>query len=86
MLRLLLQLLSEGELAPGLLATEFAQRRQMLAEALPPQCLALLPSAPTMYTSPGGRIPYSYRQVSTSRQQKNSYVLCLPCYAQSESH
>lgn len=56
------ELLSEGELAPGLLATEFAQRRQMLAEALPPQCLALLPSAPTMYTSPGGRIPYSYRQ------------------------
>ncbi|KAK9814032.1 hypothetical protein WJX73_009658 [Symbiochloris irregularis] len=56
------ELLNEGELTPGLAATEYAHRRKQLAHALPPGCLALVPAAPTVHMSPGGPIPYPYRQ------------------------
>ena len=57
------QLLAEGELVPGISADEFRLRRQKLAQLLPTGSVAVVPSAVTQYTSPGGRIPYSYRQV-----------------------
>ena len=57
-----LQLLAPGELAPGVHADEFAARRQRLAAMLPPQSLAIVPSAPTRYMA--GVIPYPYRQAA----------------------
>ena len=57
------QLLAEGELLPGLAATEFALRRQKLAQLLPTGSVAIVPAAPVQFTSPGGRIPHAYRQV-----------------------
>ena len=58
----LMQLLEHGELAPGLTTAEFAARRQALAEALPPDSVALLPAPPLKYIA--GVVPYPYRPVS----------------------
>ena len=55
------QLLSEGELAPGLHSDEFAARRAALAAAMPAGSIALLAAAPVNYMV--GVIPYPYRQV-----------------------
>lgn len=56
------QLLAEGELTPGLASTEFAARRQALADSLPPGAVALLPASAVTYMS--GVVPYPYRQVN----------------------
>lgn len=55
------QLLAEGELAPGLSAAEFADRRARLARLLPPGSVAVVPGAAKNYRT--GAIPYPYRQV-----------------------
>ena len=55
------QLLAEGELAPGLSAAEFADRRARLACLLPPGSVAIVPGAAKNYRT--GAIPYPYRQV-----------------------
>ena len=55
------QLLAEGELAPGLSAAEFADRRARLARLLPPGGVAVVPGAAKTYRT--GAIPYPYRQV-----------------------
>lgn len=59
---LLSQLLSEGEVTPGIHGDEFAARRQALADSLPPGAVALLPAAPVNYMA--GVVPYPYRQAS----------------------
>ena len=56
------KLLREGELQPGLSASEFAARRQQLADALPANGVAVLPAASQVFMS--GAIPYPYRQVN----------------------
>lgn len=56
------QLLQDGELAPGLTTEEFAARRRRLAEALPPDSVAILPASPPKYIA--GVVPYPYRAVS----------------------
>ena len=55
------QSLAEGELAPGLSAAEFADRRARLARLLPPGSVAIVPGAAKNYRT--GAIPYPYRQV-----------------------
>ena len=75
----MLQLLAEGELVPGISADEFSLRRQKLAQLLPTGSVAVVPSAVTQYTSPGGRIPYSYRQVRAASLKL--YVNDMPCRA-----
>ncbi len=59
-----MQLLAEGELTAGVLGTEYAARRQRLAEALPAGGLAIIPAASTSYMA--GLIPYPYRQVRST--------------------
>lgn len=56
------QLLRHGELAPGLTTEEFAMRRQRLAEALPPDSVAILPAPPPKHMA--GAVPFPYRPVS----------------------
>jgi hypothetical protein len=56
----LLQLLNEGEFAPGMGMDELRQRRQRLADIMPECSVAVLPSAPQRYMA--GVIPYTYRQ------------------------
>lgn len=56
----LLQLLGKGEIAPGLHFTELQQRRQNLANLMPPGSLAIIPAASLAYVA--GVIPYPYRQ------------------------
>lgn len=53
------ELLSEGELSPGLTATEFAVRRRRLAACLPAGTVALVAAPPVTYMS--GAVPYPYR-------------------------
>ena len=55
------QLLAEGELVPGVSIAEFHDRRLRLASLLPPQSVAVVPSAAKTYRT--GAIPYPYRQV-----------------------
>lgn len=45
------QLLAEGELAPGMMASEFTARRQRLAECLPAGTVALIAAPPVTYMS-----------------------------------
>jgi hypothetical protein len=54
------QLLRPGELQPGVTNLEIAARRQRLCSALPPNTLAVLPSADISYMA--GIIPHPYRQ------------------------
>lgn len=49
-------LLKPGELAPGISAAEFQQRRQALARALPPNSVAILPSANIIFMAGGCRL------------------------------
>ncbi len=56
------QLLQHGELAPGLTTEEFAMRRQRLAEALPPDSVAILPAPLPKHMA--GVVPFPYRPVS----------------------
>ncbi|KAF5836291.1 peptidase M24, structural domain-containing protein [Dunaliella salina] len=56
----LLQLLAEGELTPGIQASEYAQRRERLCRALPPGSVVVLQAANPQYMA--GIIPYPYRQ------------------------
>jgi hypothetical protein len=55
-----LQMLGKGELAPGLHHSEFQQRRQNLANLMPPGSLAVIPAASLAFVT--GVIPYPYRQ------------------------
>jgi len=54
------EFLGNGELLPRLAASEFAERRQRLANLLPPGAVAVLPAAAQAFMS--GVIPYPYRQ------------------------
>lgn len=54
------ELLGPGELAPGLHHSEFAARRQSLANLMQPSSLAIIPAASLAYIT--GVIPYPYRQ------------------------
>lgn len=54
------QVLDKGELAPGLHFTEFQQRRQNLANMMPPGSVAIIPAASLAFVT--GVIPYPYRQ------------------------
>jgi intermediate cleaving peptidase 55 len=54
------QLLTSGELAPGITAKEFQRRRDALAALLPVGAVALLPSSQQQYRV--GVIPHAYRQ------------------------
>jgi hypothetical protein len=56
-----IQLLRPGELVPGLIDTEFAERREALADAMPADSVALLPAPPLKYQA--GVVPYPYRPV-----------------------
>lgn len=58
-----LQLLAEGDLTAGVKGSEYAERRQRLADALPAGSVAIIPAASTSYMA--GLIPYPYRQVCT---------------------
>jgi hypothetical protein len=55
-----MQLLGNGELAPGLHYSELQQRRQNLANLMPPGSLAIIPAASLAFVA--GVIPYQYRQ------------------------
>lgn len=52
-----MQLLAEGELAPGMMASEFSARRQRLAESLPANTVALVAAPPVTYMSGAVRPP-----------------------------
>jgi hypothetical protein len=52
--------LDKGQVAPGLHYTELAQRRQNLANLMPPGSLAVIPAASLAFVT--GVIPYPYRQ------------------------
>lgn len=55
-----LQVLDKGEVAPGLHFSELQQRRQNLANLMPPGSVAIIPAASLAYVT--GVIPYPYRQ------------------------
>jgi hypothetical protein len=55
-----IQLLGEGQVAPGVTFAELKKRRTKLAAALPDNSVAIVPSAPQRYVT--GVIPYPYRQ------------------------
>ncbi|MEW5312326.1 MAG: hypothetical protein WDW38_003968 [Sanguina aurantia] len=54
------QLLSPGELAPGIHSSEFRGRRKRLCTLLQPGACAIIPASATNYMA--GVIPYPYRQ------------------------
>lgn len=54
------ELLDRGELAPGLHHSELQQRRQNLANMMPPNSMALIPASSLSFIT--GVIPYPYRQ------------------------
>jgi hypothetical protein len=54
------QLLHEGEIAPGLTLAELKLRRRQLAAKLPDDSVAIIASAPQRFVT--GIIPYPYRQ------------------------
>lgn len=54
------EVLDQGQVAPGLHYTELAQRRQNLANLMPPGSLAVIPAASLAFVT--GVIPYPYRQ------------------------
>ena len=58
----LLQLVRPGELTPGILASEYAARRETLVNALPQGSMAIIAAALGQFMT--GNIPYPYRQVS----------------------
>lgn len=60
----MMQLLKEGQIWPGVHASEFAVRRRHLAEALPPGGIAVVPSAAKVFMT--GQVPYTYRQAGPS--------------------
>ena len=60
-INLLVQLLLDGEIWPGVNASEFVTRRERLASSLPAGGLAIVPAAEKVCMS--GAIPYTYRQV-----------------------
>ncbi|KAK2079223.1 hypothetical protein QBZ16_002914 [Prototheca wickerhamii] len=57
---LITSLLGPGELAPGISAAEFQERRRRLAAAMPRDSVAVLPATATAYMT--GVIPYPHRQ------------------------
>ncbi len=79
---LLLQLLAEGEVWPGVSGAEFAARRQRLADLLPIGGVALLPAAQKVCMT--GAIPYPYRQ---ARTHARSLGMCMhmPCITRQHS-
>ena len=52
--------MTPGEVTPGIASTEYVQRRQTLAAALPPGSVALFPSVPLSYMSHD--VPFPYHQ------------------------
>ena len=59
-----MQLLSSGEVTPGVQEAEYEARRTAFLNALPTTNIALLPAAAGAYMA--GHIPFPYRQVSSA--------------------
>lgn len=57
---LYVQLLSDGEIQPGISSAEYSLRRQLLSRSLPDGGLAVSEAAPQVFMA--GVIPYPYRQ------------------------
>lgn len=55
-----LQLLSEGEITPGITADEYITRRKRLLDLLPEKSLAIIASAPVKMMT--DVVPYTFRQ------------------------
>lgn len=57
---MLLQLLKEGEITPGITSEEYTLRRNKLLEVLPEKGLAIFAAAPVKMMT--DVVPYTYRQ------------------------
>ena len=57
---MLLQLLKEGEITPGITSEEYTLRRNKLLEVLPENCLAIFAAAPVKMMT--DVVPYTYRR------------------------
>ena len=53
--------MAPGQLTPGILASEYGERRQALVDSLPQNSIAIIAAAPGQFMA--GNIPYPYRQV-----------------------
>jgi len=60
---------------PGISALEYAQRRTKLAEALPPNSIAILAAADTKYRS--GSVFYKFHQEPNFYYLTGTYFSCL---------